>query len=202
LDSEGHVRGDYILAGIGMLGSIAKEAIHFVHRVEGGRGLKGGKVASGCKHEGIDGSGAAEEGADDGLEEPAVGGGGEGGGICWGYLRGGRAEDGGGVDHGGVAQAEFDRLGDGGFEELGNTPVKGEARDAGLSVSVNVKAEAPSANRGGGDFVEEFKGGLEVVVVGQGGAFYAEIVNSKGEGNAAVGMAKQRGSGGLVTTAR
>ena len=86
LDSEGHVRGDHTLVGVGMLGSVAKEAMHFVHRVEGGRGLKGGEVTSGCKHEGIDGSGAAEEGADDGLEEPAVGGGGEGvesaGAIC------------------------------------------------------------------------------------------------------------------------
>jgi hypothetical protein len=60
---------------------------------------------------------------------------------------------------------ELGRLGDGGFGELGNASVKGEAHDTGLSVVVNVKAEAPSANRGGGDFVEEFKGGFEVVVV-------------------------------------
>ena len=64
-------------------------------------------------------------------------------------------------------QAELDRLGDGGFEEFGNISVKGEAHDTGLSVVVNVKAEVPSANRGGSDFIEEFKGGFEVVVVSQ-----------------------------------
>jgi hypothetical protein len=99
-------------------------------------------------------------------------------------------------------QAELDRLGDGGFEELGNMSVKGKAHDAGLSVAVNVKAEAPSANRGGSDLIEEFKGGFVVVVVGQGGAFYAEIVNNKGEGDVAGGTTKQHGSGGLVATAR
>ena len=46
---------------------------------------------------------------------------------------------------------ELDRLGDGGFKEFGYTSVKGEAHDTGLSVVVNVKAEVPSANRGGGD---------------------------------------------------
>jgi len=154
-----------MLVSIGMLGSISQEAIHFIHCVEGGGGLEGRQVTYGCEHEGIDGSGVVEEGANDGLEETAVGGGGEGGGIYWGYLRGGRAEDGGSIDHGGVVHAEFDRLGDGGFEEFGYISVKGEAHDTGLSVVVNVKAEAPSANRGGGDFIEEFKGGFEVVVV-------------------------------------
>ena len=41
MDSEGHVRGDYVLASIGMLGSITQEAIHFVHCIEGGGGLEG-----------------------------------------------------------------------------------------------------------------------------------------------------------------
>ena len=43
--------------------------------------------------------------------------------------------------------------------------VKGEGHDTVGAVVVNVKAEVPSANRGGGDFIEKFKGGLEVVVV-------------------------------------
>jgi hypothetical protein len=78
-------------------------------------GSKDGEVANGCEHEGVDGAGVVEERANGGLEEPAVGGGGERGGIYWGYLRGGRAEDGGSIDHRGVVQAELGRLGDGGF---------------------------------------------------------------------------------------
>ena len=48
-------------------------------------GLEGGEVTDGREHEGANGSGAVEEGANGRLEETAVGGGGEGGGIYGSY---------------------------------------------------------------------------------------------------------------------
>ena len=110
-----------------------------MHGVKGRLGLEGGEVADGSEHGGVNGPGAAEEGANDRLEETAVGGGREGGGTYGSCLWGCGAEDGWGADHGGVMQFEFGRLRDYRFEQFLDITAKGEGHDAVWAVVIYVK---------------------------------------------------------------
>jgi hypothetical protein len=104
-------------------------------------GLEGGEATHGSGHEGANGSGVVVEGANDRVEETVVGGGSEGGGTYESYLWGcGAEDDGGGVDHGGVTQFEFDRLRDYRFEQFLDMTVKGEGHDTVGAVVIYVKS--------------------------------------------------------------